>query len=68
MLILIYWSSVALLLYNDVTSRAIKGANSWIRIGNIAIEPGEFVKIGLILLIAKSLAKWKEILIILGIF
>lgn len=52
---LIYWASVALLLYNDVTSRAVKGASSWIRIGNRAIEPGEFVKIGLILLIAKKL-------------
>jgi rod shape determining protein RodA len=51
----IYWASVVLLLYNDVTSRAVKGASSWIRIGNRAIEPGEFVKIGLILLIAKKL-------------
>ena len=44
-----------LLLFNDVTSRAVKGASSWIRIGNRAIEPGEFVKIGLILLIAKKI-------------
>lgn len=52
---LIYWASIALLVFNDVTSRAIKGASSWIRIGNRAIEPGEFVKLGLILLLAKEL-------------
>ncbi|AWI03298.1 rod shape-determining protein RodA [Clostridium drakei] len=52
---IIYWSGIALLLFNDVTSRAVKGAASWIRIGNRAIEPGEFVKIGLILMLAKKL-------------
>lgn len=52
---LIYWSGVALLLFNDVTSKAVKGASSWIRIGSRAIEPGEFVKFGLILIIAKKL-------------
>jgi rod shape determining protein RodA len=51
----IYWSGIAVLLFNDVTSRAVKGAASWIRIGNRAIEPGEFVKIGLILMLAKKL-------------
>ncbi|ADK14765.1 MULTISPECIES: rod shape-determining protein RodA [Clostridium] len=52
---LIYWSGVGVLLFNDVTSKAIKGASSWIRIGNRALEPAEFVKIGLILIIAKKL-------------
>jgi rod shape determining protein RodA len=52
---LIYWSGIALLLFNDITSKAVKGASSWIRIGNIAIEPGEFVKFGLILILAKKL-------------
>jgi rod shape determining protein RodA len=52
---IIYWSGIALLLYNDVTSKAVKGASSWIRIGNRAIEPGEFVKFGLILILAKKL-------------
>jgi rod shape determining protein RodA len=51
----IYWASVVLVLYTDIATKAIKGANSWIRIGSIAIEPGEFLKIGLILLIAKKL-------------
>lgn len=52
---LIYWSGIALLLFNDITSRAVKGAASWIRIGNRAIEPGEFVKIGLVLMLAKKI-------------
>jgi rod shape determining protein RodA len=52
---IVYWAGVALLLFNDVTSRAVKGAASWIRIGNRAIEPGEFVKIGIILILATKL-------------
>lgn len=52
---LIYWAGVGLLLFNDITSKAVKGASSWIRIGNRAIEPGEFVKFGLILILAKKL-------------
>ncbi|MTK14161.1 MAG: rod shape-determining protein RodA [Clostridiaceae bacterium] len=51
----IFWAGEIVLLFNDVTSRAVKGAASWIRIGNRAIEPGEFVKFGLILLLAKTL-------------
>lgn len=52
---LIYWSGISLLLFNDITSKAVKGASSWIRIGSRAIEPGEFVKFGLILILAKKL-------------
>ncbi|MDP4089709.1 MAG: rod shape-determining protein RodA [Bacillota bacterium] len=52
---IIYWASVALLLFNDVTSRAVKGANSWIKVGSRAIEPGEFVKIGLTLMLARTI-------------
>lgn len=52
--VIIYWASVGLLLFNDITSRAVKGANSWIKLGSRAIEPGEFVKIGLTLMLAKT--------------
>lgn len=52
---LIYWAGIGLLAYTDVASKAIKGASSWIRIGSIAIEPGELVKIGLVLLLAKKI-------------
>ncbi|MDP4144536.1 MAG: rod shape-determining protein RodA [Bacillota bacterium] len=51
----IYWASVALLAYNDITSKAIKGAAAWIRIGNRAIEPGEFAKLGLALMLSKKI-------------
>lgn len=52
---LVYMASVFLLLFNDVTSKAVKGASSWIRLGSRAIEPGEFVRIGLILILAKKI-------------
>lgn len=52
---LVYWASIALLMFNDITSRAVKGASSWIKIGSRAIEPGEFVKIGLVLILSKKI-------------
>lgn len=52
--VIIYWISVLLLIYGDVASKAIKGASSWISLGSRAIEPGEFAKLGLILILAKK--------------
>lgn len=52
---LLYWASVIFLLYNDLTSSAIKGASSWISIGNRAIQPSEFAKLGMIIMLAKKL-------------
>ncbi|MFL0268464.1 rod shape-determining protein RodA [Candidatus Clostridium radicumherbarum] len=70
---IIYWASIALLVFNDISSRAVKGAASWIRIGSIAIEPGEFVKIGLILILSKKIEDFegninnaKNLLILIG--
>lgn len=51
----IYWAGIFLLLVTVVGSKAIKGASSWIAIGNRAFEPGEFVRFGLILMLAKKL-------------
>lgn len=51
----IYWAMVALLVYNDITSKAINGASSWIKIGSRAIEPGEFAKLAMTLMLAKKL-------------
>ena len=56
---LIYWLSIGILLFNDITSKAVKGAASWIKIGGIAIEPGEFVKIGLLLMLSKYIYDMK---------
>jgi rod shape determining protein RodA len=50
---IIYWSSVILLLINDIFSKSVNGANAWIKIGQRAIQPGEFAKIAMILMIAK---------------
>lgn len=50
---LVYWGGVILLAINDFTGSAVNGANAWIQIGNRAIQPGEFAKIGMILMVAK---------------
>lgn len=50
---LLYWAAVTLLFINDVTGKAVNGANAWISIGQRAIQPGEFAKIGMIVMVAK---------------
>lgn len=52
---IIYWASVALLIYNDIFSTATKGATGWIKLGSRAIQPSEFAKLALILMLAKKL-------------
>ncbi|SCN21736.1 Rod shape-determining protein RodA [Clostridium sp. N3C] len=52
---LIYWAGVVLLIYNDLTSKAVNGASSWISIGSRAIQPSEFAKLGMIIMLAKKL-------------
>lgn len=53
---ILYWIGNALLLYTDVAAVSTKGAQSWIKLfGVITVEPGEIIKIGLILLIAKKI-------------
>ncbi|WP_138204018.1 rod shape-determining protein RodA [Haloimpatiens lingqiaonensis] len=53
---LIYWAGVFLLILNDfVIGKVSKGAKSWIGIGSRAIQPSEFAKLGLILMLAKKI-------------
>ena len=52
---LIYWAGILLLLYNNFTSSAVKGAAAWISIGSRAIQPSEFAKLGMIIMLAKKL-------------
>lgn len=51
---IIYWLSVAILIL-VLTLQAVKGATSWIRIGSISIEPGEFIRISLALMLGKKI-------------
>ncbi|MCB2339681.1 rod shape-determining protein RodA [Clostridium estertheticum] len=52
---LIYWVGIVLVLYTDFMTKSINGANSWIRIGGFSLQPGEFMKIGLILILANRI-------------
>lgn len=53
--VLIYWAGVILLVINHFFGSVTKGANSWIRIGGVGIQPSEFAKIGMIIMLAKKL-------------
>lgn len=52
---LIYWSSIVLLLINDTLGKVTNGARSWISLGNRGIQPSEFAKIAMIIMLAKKL-------------
>lgn len=53
----LYWMSVGLVLYSNFQSSTIRGTKSWISIGGIQFEPGELVKLALILIFADFFAK-----------
>lgn len=52
---IIYWASIVLLIINDVAGHTVNGATGWIAIGKRAIQPSEFAKVALIILVAKKL-------------
>ncbi|MFL0251220.1 rod shape-determining protein RodA [Clostridium neuense] len=52
---IIYWASIVLLIINKVAGSTVNGAKGWIAIGQRAIQPSEFAKVALIILIAKKL-------------
>lgn len=49
----IYGSSIVLLLLNIAIGSVSKGAQSWIKIGSRAIQPSEFAKIAIVIVVAK---------------
>jgi rod shape determining protein RodA len=54
--VIIYWAGVIFLMLNDfVLGSTTKGATSWIMIGSRGIQPSEFAKIGMIIMLAKKL-------------
>lgn len=52
-----YWASVALVLASNFQPHTIRGTKSWISVGGFQFEPGEFVKLALILVLADFFAR-----------
>jgi rod shape determining protein RodA len=53
--VIIYWGGVSLLLYNNFFGSVVNGAQGWISLGSRAIQPAEFAKLGMIIILAKKL-------------
>lgn len=53
-----YWASIVLLLINDTIFKnsVVNGAASWIRIGSVGIQPSEFAKLAMIIMLSKKLS------------
>ena len=60
--------SFLLLIYTYVFSKAINGSTRWIQLSFINIQPSEFLKIALILVVAYLLSKMKNNIIIFFLF
>jgi rod shape determining protein RodA len=54
---IIYWFCVFLLIINCIPAfqATVNGASSWIKLGPVRMQPSEFAKIGIVLMIAKKL-------------
>lgn len=57
---LIYGGCILLLAATLLLGKTAKGATRWLEIGKLAIQPSEFVKIGLIVILSCFLAKNRE--------
>jgi rod shape determining protein RodA len=53
--VIIYWGGVLLLLYNNFFGSVVNGAQGWISFGSRALQPAEFAKLGMIIMLAKRL-------------
>lgn len=52
-----YWVGMTLLIATDIQDTSVNGSNSWLKLGPLpAIEPTEFFKIALIILISKKIS------------
>lgn len=51
----IYWFSILLLIANRFVGSTINGATGWIKLGSRAIQPSEFAKMALIIMLAKKI-------------
>ncbi|MFL0195775.1 rod shape-determining protein RodA [Clostridium sp. WILCCON 0269] len=54
---IVYWFGVFLLIINCIPmfQYTVNGASSWIKIGRFTMQPSEFAKVGIILMLAKQL-------------
>lgn len=53
--VIIYWAGIILLIIGDVFGKVTNGANSWLKIFGVGIQPSEFAKVGMIIILAKKL-------------
>ncbi|MBP1744309.1 MAG: rodA [Firmicutes bacterium] len=55
---ILYWASILLLVINDTIFKnsVVNGAASWIRIGSVGIQPSEFAKLAMIIMLSKKLS------------
>jgi len=53
--VIIYWAGVIFLIINHFFGSTVNGAKAWISVGSMAVQPSEFAKIGMIIIIAKKL-------------
>lgn len=55
---IIYWFGVFLLVLNDTIFKStVNGASSWLKIGSVQLmQPSEFAKLGMIIMLAKQLS------------
>lgn len=55
-----YFTAVVLLLLVLVRGRAVHGSLSWLEIGGFRLQPSEFAKVGLILMLSRHLAAFAD--------
>ena len=53
----LYWVSIVFVVYSNLQHGTVRGVKSWISIAGVQFEPGELVKLALILIFADFFAK-----------
>jgi len=53
--VIIYWAGIIFLIFGDIFGTVTGGARSWINVGAFKVQPSEFAKMGMIIMLAKKL-------------